>query len=212
MEHLKILEKKYKDLDDSLFELDPCAEFPECEWCLDAIELIVKQMEAISIEIERRFLVSNFWLEDNETLLKTLYIKQGYLSVVPEKTIRIRLIKEGAIKSAYICIKTKTYKYARKEFEYKVPYEDGVYMFENLCDFTLEKVRSVVEVKSRKKTQIWEVDVFNNQNKGLCIAEVELYNRTNNVYKPNWVGKEITEDWKYACSNLAIVPFSEWEK
>ena len=52
-----------------------------------------------------------------------------------------------------------------------------------------------------KKTK-FEIDVFENSNKGLIIAEAELKNIEQKIDRPKWLGKEIIGKKKYYNSAL----------
>jgi adenylate cyclase len=53
----------------------------------------------------------------------------------------------------------------------------------------------------------WEVDVFEGENAGLIIAEVELAHEQQALDLPPWVGREITQDERYYNSRLVHLPF-----
>ena len=57
---------------------------------------------------------------------------------------------------------------------------------------------------------LFEVDEFFGENEGLLIAEVELQSESENFEKPNWLGKEVTQDQRYYNSNLSKNPFLNW--
>jgi adenylate cyclase len=54
------------------------------------------------------------------------------------------------------------------------------------------------------------VDVFEGENKGLILAEIELENEDQFFEKPSWLGKEVTTDPRYYNANLVKNPFSTW--
>ncbi len=58
---------------------------------------------------------------------------------------------------------------------------------------------------------IWEVDVFEGENKGLIIAEVELKSENQKIKIPSWIGKEVTNDRRFRNANLVSNPFSKWK-
>ncbi|MBT5073396.1 MAG: hypothetical protein HOM63_06710, partial [Kordiimonadaceae bacterium] len=55
-----------------------------------------------------------------------------------------------------------------------------------------------------------EVDIFEGANKGLIIAEVELGSIDEQVTVPQWVGPEVTEFRKFYNSQIAQMPFKNW--
>ena len=57
---------------------------------------------------------------------------------------------------------------------------------------------------------VWEVDEFHDENSGLIVAEIELNSIDETFDLPPWVGEEVTADYRYLNSNLAINPFGKW--
>lgn len=147
------------------------------------------------VEIERKFLVtSNAW----RVGAHATPIQQGYLSQ-EGATVRIR-IADG---DAFITVKGKTQGLSRAEFEYAIPVEDARVMLETLCARPLiEKTRYAVEHAGR----LWTVDVFEGENDGLVMAEVELEGADAHVELPDWVGEEVTSDPRYRNSALVNAP------
>ncbi len=70
----------------------------------------------------------------------------------------------------------------------------------------IEKIRYEIHVGEH----LFEVDEFLGENKGLIIAEVELQSETEQFEKPNWLGKEVTQNHRYYNSYLSQNPFSSW--
>ena len=56
----------------------------------------------------------------------------------------------------------------------------------------------------------WEIDVFEGDNEGLVIAEVELESEDEPFDVPEWIGAEVTDDPRYFNANLVANPFSRW--
>ncbi len=52
--------------------------------------------------------------------------------------------------------------------------------------------------------------VFKGKNKGLILAEVELEDETQEIEIPEWINKEVTEDYRYYNSWLAQNPYTSW--
>lgn len=152
------------------------------------------------LEIERKFLVRGAgW----RTRGRGVPYRQGYLSTVPERTVRVRLIRD----KGYLTIKGASVGATRAEYEYEIPAEEAGEMLDNLCERPLiEKTRYRVEHQGLT----WEVDEFDGDNKGLIIAEVELDAEDQAIILPDWVGKEVTGDPRYYNSNLIACPFTSW--
>ena len=130
------------------------------------------------------------------------FMKQGYLSVDPHRTVRIRI--EG--ESAWITIKGKLTNITRPEFEYRIPLAEAEEIMQLIHYPPVEKVRYRVEVGGVR----WDVDEFRGENAGLIIAEIELDNEEQQFTRPEWLGEEVTHDKRYYNYNLAKRPFSRW--
>ena len=154
------------------------------------------------LEIERKFLVRDeSWRVPGTG---TLY-RQGYLSTVPERSVRVRLIRD----KGYLTVKGASSGAARAEYEYEIPGVEAREMLDNLCERPLiEKTRYCVEFKGLT----WEIDEFEGSNAGLVIAEVELEEVDQAVSLPDWVGKEVTGDRRYYNASLIAEPYSVWSK
>ncbi len=150
-------------------------------------------------EIERKFLVtSDAWRAG----AAGLEIRQGYLSLDPERTVRVRL----AGTDAWLTVKGITRGATRDEFEYEIPAADAAAMLDGLCTAHVEKTRYPV----RFGGQTWEVDEFHGANEGLIVAEIELDLEGSTVKLPPWIGAEVTDDPRYYNASLATNPWSRW--
>ena len=157
-------------------------------------------MGVMGEEIERKFLVATEgW---RETAEGTRY-RQGFLSTDPERTVRVRV----AGTRGSITVKGKSVGARRAEFEYEIPVADAERMLDTLCKRPLiEKVRYVLAVGAHT----WEIDVFEGDNAGLVVAEIELSYEEEAFEKPDWVGNEVTDDPRYFNSNLVANPYRTW--
>ncbi len=152
-------------------------------------------------EIERKFLVKGDFKADS---FKATRITQGYLSSVPERTVRVRVKGE----KGYITIKGKGNDSgaSRYEWEKEIPV-DEVKELLKLCEpGIIDKTRYLV--KAGEHTV--EVDEFYGENEGLVMAEVELKDENENFIKPAWLGEEVTGDVKYYNSMLMKHPYTKW--
>ncbi len=149
-------------------------------------------------EIERKFLVKEgSWRNE----IGTPY-RQGYLSSVQERVVRVRTIND----KGYLTIKGLTVGASRLEFEYEIPRQDADLLLE-ICEKPLiEKTRFKVE----EGGFVWEIDEFFGENQGLIVAEVELDSENQDFPKPDWVLEEVTGDPRYFNSNLIKNPFKMW--
>lgn len=154
------------------------------------------------IEIERKFLVTcDKFITDAYTKHQ---IAQGYLNSNPDRTVRVRIKGE----SGFLTIKGKnnTSGMTRFEWETEIKLAEAKPLL-SLCEKgVIQKIR--YEVKSGK--HIFEIDVFQGENEGLIIAEIELNSENETFKKPNWLGKEVTNDPRYYNSYLSKNPFKSW--
>lgn len=154
------------------------------------------------IEIERKFLVNsddfkNEYVRKNE-------IAQGYLSSIPERTVRVRIKGD----KGFLTIKGKgnTSGASRFEWEKEITLLEAKQLLA-LCEKgVIEKTR--YEVPTGK--HIVEIDVFHGDNNGLIIAEIELASENEPIIKPKWLGTEVTNDERYYNSYLSKKSYKEW--
>lgn len=147
----------------------------------------------MALEIERKFLVdakklSALHLTDGEK------ISQGYLSTDIEKTVRVRIKKNRA----FLTVKSKNVGIVRREFEYEIPLADA----EELLKLCGENILSKVRYKVEFKNHVWEVDIYEGEQAGLILAEVELNSADEFVEIPDWVGEEVSGDPRYYNVNM----------
>jgi len=150
-------------------------------------------------EIEHKYLVR---LEDWKPTTAGVLYRQGYLSSVKERIVRVRIADEHA----YLTIKGPTRGVTRLEFEYAIPVADAATMLD-LCERPLiEKTRYREAFGGR----MWEIDVFHGDNEGLVVAEVEVTDECERVQAPPWLGREVSSDPRYFNSNLISNPYKNW--
>ena len=149
------------------------------------------------LEIERKFLVSGFVSEG----LRCKKMKQAYLAK-DGATVRVRI----ADNKAFLTIKGKTEGFSRAEFEYEIPMEDANAMMELAIYHPVIKTRYYAEVGGKT----WEVDVFEGENEGLVMAEIELSSEDEEFTLPEWAVEEVTGDKRYYNAYLAKTPYKSW--
>jgi len=151
-------------------------------------------------EIEKKFLIKNDeWCEG----AKGTKYRQGYLSTVKERTVRVRTIDDRG----FLTIKGVNVGAVRAEYEYEIPAKDADEMLTDLCEKPLiEKNRYKISYKNL----VWEIDEFFGDNNGLIVAEVELTDEHQSIDLPSWIGEEVTGDPKYFNSSLIKHPYSKW--
>lgn len=153
-------------------------------------------------EIERTYLVSgDSWREQSD---RGTRIEQGYLSIDPDRTVRVRIADD---RHATLTIKGRTVGAERAEFEYGIPHADALSLLELCLQPVIEKTRFLVDTEGHT----WEVDVFDGANQGLVLAEVELGDPETSPVMPEWVEAEVTGDPRFYNANLVKQPFTVWD-
>tara|TARA_Y100001968_G_scaffold263662_1_gene252295 strand:+ start:208 stop:708 length:501 start_codon:yes stop_codon:yes gene_type:complete len=154
----------------------------------------------MGIEIERRFLVKN---EDwKSQVILSEDFSQAYLnSSLEDWTTRVRIIDN---KKAYITLKSSLNGFINNEFEYSIPFKDAFELIK-LSKYKIIKTR--YQVKINKKN--WVVDIFEESNFSLEIAEIELNSESEKILVPSWCGQEITGIKSLSNAYLAKHPISK---
>ena len=154
-------------------------------------------------EIERKFrVISDAFKAES---FKDTKIVQGFLSTVPERTVRIRIKgNQGFITVKGIGNASGTSRY---EWEREISVEDATDLLKISEPGVIDKTR--FNVKSGGHT--FEVDEFYGENDGLTVAEVELDAEHEDFIKPEWLGEEVTGQVKYYNSMLMKNPYKDWK-
>lgn len=153
----------------------------------------------MAIEIERKFLVDTGKLPP---LVNGIEILQGYL-LAHSPSIRIRIAND----KAFLTIKGKpTNNISRSEFEYEIPLSDGLELLKECKELIISKTRYEIMYENH----LWELDIFEEENKGLIVAEIELSSEDEPFALPSWVTVEVSNDMRYTNANLISHPYSKW--
>jgi adenylate cyclase len=155
------------------------------------------------VEIERKFLVHRDRLPRLEG---GAHLVQGYLGMRP--TVRVRTEELAGAKKAYLTIKGQGL-IGRDEFEYEIPFADGEALLKLALSALVAKKRYRLLVAGQPDLA-WEVDVFEGENAGLIVAELEMPDADHAFPKPEWLGEDVTENPAYKNSALSQHPFSRW--
>jgi len=155
----------------------------------------------LAIEIERKFLVSSdAW---RALAHKSVAMRHGYLSELGGRaSVRVRV--EGDI--GKLNVKQAIVGSSRAEYEYTIPADEAEEMIVNLCGGIILKTRHYVNVGPH----LWEIDVFEGDNAGLVVAEIELSSEDEAFERPAWLGEEVTMDRRYYNHALASKPYRSW--
>ena len=153
-------------------------------------------------EIERKFLVKGDFKSE---VFKSTRITQGYLSSVPERTVRVRVKGD----KGFITIKGigNESGASRFEWEKEIPV-DEVRELLKICEpGVIDKTRYLV----KNGDFTFEVDEFYGDNDGLTVAEIELPYEQAQFNRPAWLGEEVTGDVRFYNSMLMKNPYKNWK-
>jgi adenylate cyclase len=154
----------------------------------------------MGIEIERKFLVTG---SEWKTVAQGVRCCQGYLCPGSGVTVRVRIM--GA--EGFLTVKGRGEGLSRREYEYEIPLVEAREMLDALCPGPLiTKKRYRISYAG----QVWEVDEFDGENRGLVLAEVELAHPDQEISLPGWVGREVSGDPRYYNASLVTNPYSRW--
>ncbi|TAL75701.1 MAG: CYTH domain-containing protein [Bacteroidetes bacterium] len=147
----------------------------------------------MATETERKFLVKG---DFRHLAVRQISILQTYLSIDPDKTIRVRIADD----KAFLTIKGRPQKdsITRNEWEFPIPFSDATEMMKICLPGKIVKTRYLIP----SDIYTFEVDVFHEKNEGLVIAEIELSSEEEHFEKPAWLGDEVTGKSEYYNANL----------
>ena len=145
-------------------------------------------------EIERKFLIKRELWQPQRPGVE---IRQGYLSLDPERTVRVRT--KGA--KGYLTIKGKNQGISRTELEYEIPYEEASQMLEELCLHPLVEKTRYLEQHGQ---QLWEIDIFAGDNQW-ALAGLDPFAGTEYENGFMYNGKLYTRDQVIADSRLGNI-------
>lgn len=161
-----------------------------------------------NVEIERKFLVVDYRIIDDtsSSMGESLGtpIVQGYLDgSTSDRSVRVRVTADQAT----LTLKGPREGAIRIEYETGLPLEFGL----QLLDFCGPRVVAKTRYPVVEDGRLWVIDVFQDQNEGLIIAEIEFDSPSEVLEKiPSWCGVEVTDDSRYYNEALADRPYSSW--
>lgn len=153
-------------------------------------------------EIEKKFLVKGDY---KNQVSKETKIVQGFLSTVPERTVRVRIKgDQGFLTVKGIGNKSGASRY---EWEKEISLDDANDLMAICEPGVIDKTRFIVKAEGEL---VFEVDEFYGENEGLTVAEIELPSEDTEFSKPEWLGEEVTGQVKYYNSMLMKNPYKNW--
>lgn len=155
----------------------------------------------MALEIERKFRVrSDGW---KRHVVRTRHLRQAYLTKNDRLSTRVRIDDD---RTATLTIKTTRSGIERNEYEFPIPVDDARELMDHREGAIISKVRHIV----RNGGLNWEIDVFDGDNSGLVIAEIELDRADRIIELPAWIGEEVTDDRRFYNADLAKHPYASW--
>lgn len=153
-------------------------------------------------EIEKKFLVKG---DFKSSVTKETRITQGYLSSVPERTVRTRVKGD----KGFLTIKGigNASGASRYEWEKEISVNEAKELLQICEPGVIDKTRFIIPADG---DLFFEVDEFYGENEGLTVAEIELPTEETSFTKPEWLGEEVTGDVKYFNSMLMKNPYKNW--
>lgn len=155
------------------------------------------------VEIERKFLVVG---DFRPFAVSHTHIAQGYIASGGGRTVRVRIRDD----KGFLTIKgpSGSAGLARFEWEKEIPLAEAQALM-TICEpGIVEKTRWLVPNEDGRHT--WEIDVFEGDNEGLVMAEIELQSEDDTFKKPDFIGKEVTGDRRYYNSHMRRYPYKMW--
>jgi CYTH domain-containing protein len=150
----------------------------------------------MAAEIERKFRPPEppEWLHDSSPD----WIHQGYLAVGERVEVRVRAVGD----QRYLTVK-HGHGEVRREVEVELGAEQFGALWPLTEGFRLDKARRRVPLGG--DGLVAEVDEYGGELDGLIVAEVEFGSEeeANDFEPPDWLGREITGDERYANHSLA---------
>ena len=154
-------------------------------------------------EIERKFLVTSKVFK--ERAISSTRIVQGFLNTHPDRAVRVRIRGE----QGFLTVKGRSSEDGTSRFEWET--QLSVSEAEKLLELCEPGIIEKERYDVRAGDHIFEVDVFDGDNAGLIIAEVELASTDEKYRRPEWLGKEVTGDVRYYNSELSKNPYINWK-
>jgi adenylate cyclase len=157
----------------------------------------------MGLEIERKFLVAGDFRPFAKNATRII---QGYLSSIPERTVRVR-IKDN---QGFLTVKGKGSESGTTRFEWEkeITLADARELFTLCRAGRIEKTRYLVP----NGPHTIEVDEFHGDNEGLVFAEIELSDVNEPFERPAFLGAEVTGDPHYYNAYISKHPYPTWER
>jgi adenylate cyclase len=142
----------------------------------------------MAIEKERKFLLKYLPSE----CVKGEKLLQGYLEKSSNSQLRVRLYETKAC----LTYKTEHGTNSRNEYEYEIPYKDGIELYNNAL-YRLEKTR----YKTSFNNNLVDIDIYPN---GIKVVEIEYETELLPSDIPEYCGEEVSNVKEYSNIYIAM--------
>lgn len=148
------------------------------------------------IEKERKFLLKHF---PAELAGDPVLIDQAYLMLDDKQQLRVRLSQPKGIRfrTAHICFKQSVSDTMRMEYEYEIPYADGMELWAS-TPYKLTKTRYEFEYKGNKIF----IDKYPERYNIPDVVEIEYENEIKEI--PDFCGEEVTGKKEFTNIYIAL--------
>lgn len=156
------------------------------------------------VEFERKFLVKPGLLLEPS---RSYQIIQGYLSFDPKIRVRMVILDNGEVQGI-LTVSLESDGIKKTQLETRLPFSEQElrFLLRYCKGYVISKRRHEIEWQGKK----WEIDVFEELNAGLIVAEIELASENEKFELPPWVSCEVTGDERYKNHRLAQTPYKNW--
>ena len=153
------------------------------------------QIENNHLCLEERILVRNLPMD----VIRQLSDLIEAANITP----RVRLVGS----SAFVTVKGPMVDYSRAEWEFEVMVED---VRDLVTSFRFPYVMKTRYEVPSEEGLCWEIDVFEGDNHGLVMAELEVPSADFEFVRPEWLGSDVTNDNRFGNGSLARDPWCDW--
>lgn len=124
------------------------------------------------------------------TGLASVRIKQGYIMLGDNQQLRVRLVKD----KAFLAYKTDIDQYSKHEYEYQIPYKDGMELYLS-SKYRVEKTRYPTAFQGNSV----DIDIYDH---GVSVVEIEYESDLKEI--PTYCGTEVTGEMEYSNIYIAM--------
>jgi len=167
------------------------------------------------VEVERKFLIDPDNIPEDLPVTVEMSLTQAYIAIAEdgsETRVRRTQTIDDEDGECELTVKSKG---GLARGEWNIPI--SLPMFNELMPKTVGKIIEKMRLAIPHDGQTIELDIYKGELEGLVVAEVEFKNtdeadaiaQSQSFNKPDWFGKELTEDKRYKNQALAVYGLPE---